>query len=263
MDKIGITFGIITTQHTSNYLNSVIDSIRNQRIPDNQYEILIVGNCNIVESEIIRVIPFDENQRKMWITKKKNIITDEAKFDIIVYMHDYFSLSDDWYQNFLQFGVDWDICMNRILNQNGDRLIDWMGMPDDRIYGNVTLPYDYEGSDGMYVPGYFWIAKKSVMIEFPLDESFAWGDGEDIEWSKRVLGGFIPLWLKNRENYLNGLVNIRKHKYVVNSNCVIKSLKQKSYYSPNLFRQYDLHSGDEARPLESIPENYEYLKYRK
>jgi hypothetical protein len=262
MKNLSITFGIITTEHTSTYLRTVIDSIHNQKISNESYEILIVGNCDVKESENIKVIPFDETQRRMWITKKKNMITNHAKFDIIVYMHDYFILSDDWYTNFLQFGLDWDICMNRIINKSGDRLIDWMGMPDDRVYGNVILPYEYEGSDGMYVPGYFWIAKKSVMIQFPLDEEFEWGDGEDIEWSKRVLGGFPPIWLKNIQKYRNGMVNIKRHKYVMNKECVIKSLKQKNF-PPDLFKEYDLHSGNGSRPLLSSVENYEYLKYRK
>jgi hypothetical protein len=38
----------------------------------------------------------------------------------------------------------------------------------------------------MYISGSYWIAKKDVMLEFPLDENLAWGEGEDVLWSKQV-----------------------------------------------------------------------------
>jgi hypothetical protein len=258
---IKITFGIITSESTSNYLNSIISSIRDQRIDKGSYEILIVGNCNIESSEEIRVIPFNENHKNLWITRKKNLITHESKFDIIVYMHDYLSLDENWYSNFIKFGNDWDLCMNKIVNKDGNRILDWMGLPDDNIYGNVLFPYSYEGSDGMYIPGYFWIAKKSVMKEFPMNEEFLWGEGEDIEWSKRVLGGFPPRWLKNLDSFESGKIKIKKHRYLMNEFSIVKSLKEKQFH-PNFSNTYDLHSGDESRPLESISDNYKYLEYR-
>jgi hypothetical protein len=257
----GITFGIITSENTNSYIDSVILSIEGQNIDKNLYEILIIGNCSLEESEQIRVIPFDETIRNLWITKKKNLITKESKFDIIVYMHDYLILDENWYLNFLKFGDDWDLCMNRILNSDGKRSIDWIGLPDDRIYGNVILPYDYIGSEGMYIPGNFWIGKKKVMDEFPLDENFVWGEGEDIEWSKRVLGGFPPVWLKNINDFREGRALVKKHKYVMNEFSIVKSLKDKQF-SSDFFREYDSHSGNEARPLSSTPENYKYLGYR-
>jgi hypothetical protein len=265
MDKIikkGITFGIVTSKSTENYLEKIIESIRKQKIPTGSYEILIVGDCSIPNDEDLRILRFDESHKRMWITKKKNLISEKSQFEIIVYMHDYLYLSDDWYSNFLEFGTDWDICMNQLINEEGDRILDWMGLPDDKVYGNVVLPYDYPGSSGMYIPGYFWICKRSVMLEFPLNEEFVWGEGEDIEWSKRVLGGFPPLWLKNIEDFKSGHIKIKSHRYSMNKNSIIKTLKRK-YSHPNFFYPYDTHSGNESRPMDSTVENYEYLKYRK
>jgi len=261
MDKLKITFGIITAENTQLYLNDIIESIRSQRIPDDSYEIIIVGNCDIPSQPDVKVIRFDDSQRNMWITKKKNIITSEARYENIVYMHDYLSLGSDWYTKFLEFGTDWDICMNAIKNPEGSRILDWMGLPDDNIYGNVVLPYEYAGSSGMYIPGYFWVAKKSLMTEYPLNEDFSWGEGEDIEWSKRVIGGFPPRWLKNLDDFLLDRIKIGNFKYVINKECTIISLKHK-FFPADFFTGNDLHSGNESRPLESIPENYEYLKYR-
>ena len=38
----------------------------------------------------------------------------------------------------------------------------------------------------MYISGSYWIAKKDVMQEFPLNENLLWGMGEDVLWSKEV-----------------------------------------------------------------------------
>ena len=261
MDKLKLTFGIITTESTGHHLPEIIRSIEDQNIPDDCYEILVIGNYPIHNYKNLRSFQFDETQKNMWITRKKNMITENANYDNIVYMHDYLSLSGDWYQNFLKFDCNWDICMNSIKNTDGTRILDWMGLPDDRIYGNVVLPYEYGGSEGMYIPGYFWIAKKSVMLQYPLNEDFSWGDGEDIEWSKRVIGGFPPRWLKNINQFESGNIKVGNFKYLMNKECEIISLKHK-YFSPDFYTTYDLHSGDESRPLESTQENYEYLKYR-
>ena len=77
------TFGIITNGTTDNFVETVVNSILAQNIPN--FEIIIVGNSG-VKADNTRVIPFDETQRNMWITRKKNIITEEAKFDNIVYL---------------------------------------------------------------------------------------------------------------------------------------------------------------------------------
>lgn len=261
MDKLKITFGIITTESTQSYLNDIIGSIRAQCIPYDSYEIIIVGNCSIAEYDNLRVIGFDESLRNMWITRKKNIITEEAKYENIVYMHDYLILENNWYKEFLEFGTEWDICMNSIKNQDGSRILDWMGLPDDPVHGNVVLPYDYSGSNGMYIPGYFWVAKKSLMMKHRLNEDFCWGEGEDIEWSKRVIGGFPPIWLKNRDELISAETKKSNFKYVINDKCIILSVKHK-FFPNDFFTAYDLHSGNESRPLESSPQNYEYLKYR-
>jgi hypothetical protein len=58
------------------------------------------------------------------------------------------------------------------------------------------------------MPGFYWIAKKSVMQEFPLNENLTWGQAEDIEWSRRV-----------REKY----------DFSINPNSSVKFLKQKEY----------------------------------
>lgn len=190
---LNFTFGIITTENQENRINIIIDSIEKQSI--HNYEIIIIGNCNIVRDNT-SIISFDETIKPSWITKKKNLITENAKYENVVYLHDYISLEDGWYNNFLSFGDKFDICMNRIINNNGNRFRDWVLwiFNIDRFIPSVhqdrgcLLPYNIDKlTHLMYVSGSYWVAKKEFMLQNKLDERFSWGEGEDVEWSGRVL----------------------------------------------------------------------------
>lgn len=178
------TFGIITDGANENNLSLVVDSIKKQNIPF--YEIIIVGKSNII---VDKNIQFDESIKDKWITKKKNLITESAKYENIVYMHDYVVLNKEWYLGFKKFGNMFDVCMTRILNLDGTRFRDWC-IHDPSPLGNSytgIIPYDIVHlSKYMYFSGTYWVAKKQVMEEFKLDETLCWGQSEDIVWSKQI-----------------------------------------------------------------------------
>jgi hypothetical protein len=184
MKHIDFTFGIITGGYNDSFLYRTVESIRNLKIPN--YEIIIVGNSD-VNGDIN--IYFDESQKNMWITKKKNIITNLAKYENIVYLHDYIIFDVEWYKGYLEYGDDFSVCMNIIENFDGSRFRDWC-IWDISDYGNSgpgLIPYEIKHlSKFMYISGSYWVAKKQVMLEFPLDESLSWGQGEDVIWSKNV-----------------------------------------------------------------------------
>ncbi len=184
------TFGIITGGGNEIMINEIIDSIEKLNIPN--YEIVIVGSCD-VDRNNTKLIPFDENIKSKWITKKKNLITKNANYGNIVYMHDYIKFSDDWYKGQLKSGDNFKVRMDRITTKEGRRFRDWCIWPKngnfmDRLIGRkCLLPYDMKHlSKYMYISGSYWIAKKSVMVEFPLNENLVWGQGEDVLWSKQV-----------------------------------------------------------------------------
>lgn len=191
------TFGIITGTRenqpatTEAQLHRIIDSIEAQNIP--HYDIVIVGNCNISRKNTV-VHSFDESVKPAWITRKKNIITYYALHENIVFLHDYIYLDPNWYAGYLKLGNNWSICSNPTLDCEGQRWIDWSLWWEDVSFipgieqsRQFMLPYDVQDlSQFMYIGGSYWVAKKKVMQEFPLDENLVWGQGEDVEWSKRV-----------------------------------------------------------------------------
>jgi hypothetical protein len=185
------TFGIITCKNSNNYIPKIIESIKKLKIPN--YEILIVGESNVNDDYDVINLPFDETIKPAWITKKKNIITENAKYENIVYMHDYHIFNSDWYEGYLKYGNDFKVCSNIILNSDGHRYRDWIWYHCDEIpLGRIPnrehlLPYSEDRcSKWMYINGSYWVAKKEIMQEFPLDEKLAHCESEDIVWSKQV-----------------------------------------------------------------------------
>ena len=112
-------------------------------------------------------------------------------------MHDYYILDDGWYKGFLKFGNTWELCMNVIENKDGTRFRDWCAWDDPELCFDggeqrIVLPnYDYINRKYMYISGGYWISKKYVMDDEPLDEDLDWGESEDVEWSKRVLSKYV------------------------------------------------------------------------
>jgi hypothetical protein len=182
------TFGIVTDGNNDDFIKEIIKSIHKQNIP--KFEIIIVGNSNI-SSEKIRVIAFDETIKKGWITKKKNIINQEALYENIVHLHDYIKLDDKWYEGFLKYGNNFDICVTKIINNNGRRFRDFTLLPGNQPFSErCLLPYDFEQNvyinKIMYISCAYYIIKKKISLKYPWNEELSWGMADDIEFCQRL-----------------------------------------------------------------------------
>lgn len=186
-----ISFGIITDGNSDNRINVIIDSIEKLNIP--KYEVVIVGNSN-VDRKNTEIINFEDPEGPACISEKKNIITKNIKYENVVYSHDYIVYNEDWYEGYLKYGDNFHVCMNKILNADGTRFRDWIIWPlnenemDNIVSGHrCIIPYDITHlSKYMYISGSWWMAKKEVMEEFPLNNNLRHCESEDVEWSKRV-----------------------------------------------------------------------------
>lgn len=224
------TFGIITTK-TEDELSEIISSIEKQGIPN--HEIIVVGGESFFNPKINH-IPFDESIKSKWITKKKNLIVKNSNFENIVLMHDYVKLNDNWYRGQLLSGNNFEIRMDIILNKNGLRFRDWCVWPDNTLVDGTSteslikefaiLPYDENSLNTFqYISGCYWVCKKTIMEEFPLNEDLLWGESEDVEWSKRIRSKY-----KFSMN-TNSIVHLTKQKDTIfkkTSDEIIKKLKE-------------------------------------
>jgi hypothetical protein len=197
------TFGIITNGENDHNINIMIDSVYKNNIPN--FEIIIVGNTTIKPSDKITVFYFKENVKPAWITKKKNIIAKNAKYENIVLLHDYIKLDDNWYEGFLKFGNNFDWCVNKIINIDGSRFrdytlfsnkVDFLNINyspadiDNYFNENCLLPYNFVNSiktnKYMYISGSYYVIKRDIALKHQLNENLCWGQGEDVELSKRL-----------------------------------------------------------------------------
>jgi glycosyltransferase involved in cell wall biosynthesis len=222
---MNFTFGIITSGNNAKNIHAIIDSIEMQKIP--YYEVIVVGDDSI-QRKHTRSFPFDESVKKAWITRKKNIITYYAHHENIVFLHDYIVFEPGWYEGYLKIGNDFPIASNVMLDATGARWIDWSlwfedvkhlpGAEAERLF---MLPYEVRDlTRFMYLAGSYWVAKRHVMQEFPLDEQLIWGEGEDVLWSKQVR---------------------QKYPFVLADQAVVKFLKPKgnpfNFATPEMIQQ--------------------------
>lgn len=200
------TFAITTDYSNWNQLEEVYESIKNLSIPE--YEVITIGPDDYnYDNDNFRFINFDETQKEKWVTRKKNILCQEAKYENIVLMHDYYVFDKDWYKSYLEFGNDWDICSNAQLLQNGKRhFTDWVTW-DCPFYPRYTsLSYDeWSLTSYMYQSGGYMLVKKQMILDNPFNEELSWGQADDVEWSLRVR---------------------HKYKWVCNGNAVVRHNKR-------------------------------------
>ena len=217
------SFGITTAGNNDTIIQTIVDSIRSQKIP--QYEILIIGQSDLSGLDI-SVLPFNESIRAGWITRKKNILAQEAKYENLVLLHDYIILEEGWYEGYLTFGNTFHFCSNRILNSDGSRYIDYAFHPfyvtciDERFENGCFLPYSMKVPDAanklLYISGAYYVIKTKLARALPLDEGKIWGEGEDLDLSFAIASLGIPIqcnsWssvklLKNKKDPTCGWMN--------------------------------------------------------
>ena len=180
---MNFTFGITTDYKNMDQLNEVFKSIQDLNIPD--YEILCIGGEKKEDTDNVKYIYFDESQKEGWITKKKNILAQSAKYENVVLMHDYYVFDKDWYKNFLEFGNNWDVASCQQLLITGKRhFTDWV-IWDSPMYPRYSaLPYDeWTMTNCMYQSGGFMIVKKALIEKIPFNEDLVHHQAEDVEWS--------------------------------------------------------------------------------
>jgi hypothetical protein len=216
----GISFVITTSGTNDEGVEQVIDSIEANNIPE--YEILLIGGLknNIKRKNTIH-IPFDESiTEKPWTTRKKNQGVFSSCYDVCVVMHDYVLFDSNWYTEFEKFGIDWDICVHRnraksfgktkYADGNGWRL----GFNQIPGYPEIPMCTPIPRDIDCFVPymcldGGYWVCKKHVMLYEPLDESMYHTDPYDMEWSSRV----VPGWLGQKISQVG-------FRIVTNPNCI-------------------------------------------
>jgi len=181
-----ISFGIMTKNNQTN-VEIIVRSILEQEI--SKFEVIIIGCIDDVwHLENIKIINDSVTNEKNHITRKKNMIIDESKYETIVMMKDYLRLDDNWYNGMKN--LKFDILMNQIVNCRNQRYLDWIW--ENPIVGNGrNISYDVTNHQKMFAPGAFVIAKSYVFKKYRFNERMVGlGKSSDVQWSFAAMKEF-------------------------------------------------------------------------
>ncbi|GIU68970.1 MAG: hypothetical protein KatS3mg002_0206 [Candidatus Woesearchaeota archaeon] len=190
------SFGIITRGITDNIVDEIIENIREQKIP--HYEIIVCGKYagKYLNSKDVKYIYFMEKDDKGWITKKKNIICENAKYENLFVMHDRIKLHNNWFSGMKKYGNNWEI-LSCIILHNGKRTYDWLSLkyPLEDIRSKCYLGSHLDYSDWdkwIYIDGGMIIMKKYVWEKVPWENARYYAEAEDSKLSQdQVRYGFL------------------------------------------------------------------------
>lgn len=201
------SFGIVSDGRKNDRILNIIHQIKNFNIP--VYEILICGpSPSSSLPEYVKVLDDSDlyNDVRTPISKKKNRIIQQARYNNLVIIHDRISFHDQWYSKMIEHGNYFDQMCMRILDESSRlrRIQDWM-----EIFHDITL-FEHSSAKEMsytdwskhiYVNGGALIIKKHIIEEVLLNPNLHWGEMEDVDLSERLYshGSLLTFF---RDNYL-------------------------------------------------------------
>lgn len=176
------TFGLVTNGKRMDWVEEIIRSIRSQKIP--HYEIIICGTIPPRVDKDIKHIPFSARDDRGWITRKKNIIAKNAKYENLCVIHDRLVFNQNWYKGMRKWGNCFDIlsCVQTFENK---RINDWEmheelpGLEFSFVSLMDYRDWDFQSCEG----GQLHILKKTLANNVLWNETFYWGRPEDLRIS--------------------------------------------------------------------------------
>ena len=249
------TFGVISNGKKNDKVSKLIQSVIKQNIPN--FEVIICGPYSIpkefngIDINVLDDIKLEHDIRPPTPAKKNKIIK-RAKYHNLCVMHDRFTLPDDWYSNFKNYGNYFDVLCLPTVDRSGNRFrVDWMEYhyPITQIIRqNKSLAYT-SWSPETIIQGGILIAKTHLMQKVMFDERLYWEELEDMQISKKMYleGAFFNVDNKNfvyseavnhkaqsRSEIYSSLIECYYWVRGYLSNFIKFRLIQKKYYSKKL-----------------------------
>ncbi len=187
------TFGIITNGTRDDFIETFIRSIEKQKIP--AYEVLI---CGKLKDETLterykntKLIFFDQKSDKGWITRKKNIVYEEAQYENVMLVHDRFYLDDNWFEGMKRYGNYFEVLACKQTFE--DYVMGWTvyrGHANNTMdfFGEIQIVDKLDASDWspkVVTHNGVSIMKKSVWSKAKWDEERFWNEKDDVDLSFR------------------------------------------------------------------------------
>ncbi len=179
------TFGIVTNGSRDKELKEILNSIKKLNI--SFLDIIICGKTNLNLDKKINYIKFTQKDELGWITKKKNLIVKNSKYDNIVIIHDRIIFNKNFLKGFTKWGnYFFHITIQQKYKKK--RVHDWVV---NAKYKKNDLSFlsllDYRDWDpNVVISGQIHIGKKYVFQKIKWNNDLFWGHSEDVELSDRI-----------------------------------------------------------------------------
>lgn len=195
----GWTFGLLTLGDRQRNVIDFISSLTNSCTAP--YEVVVVcperlsfldGLANV------RQLHFKDKDKVGWITKKKNLICESARYSDILVCHDRFSCASDFFTQFELWGYSYGIAAPRVRLADGRRGLDWAVVSSSNSTWSSGGLLNYRAySRFAYVPGGATLVRKAFWRRYQWNENLYWNEHEDVELCRRAQRGGEVIWLAN------------------------------------------------------------------
>lgn len=211
------TIWIITNWKRNDWIEELITSVKNQNIPE--YEIIVCWSYNIKREENnFKYIPFNKRNNLGWITKKKNLIIQNSKYENICILHDRYIFDKNWFegmkkwwnnfehltcnQKFIENEIEDKIsCISSLEIQNPE-VLNFNYLKFNKLFHtNLLSMKDF--SKNIYIWWGVHIFKKKFSGQIMYNENIFWRECEDVIISLN----FNKEWLYSRENHYSTLMS--------------------------------------------------------
>lgn len=176
---LSLSFCIITNGKRPKALSTLLSSIRRQNIP--QFETIISGNWQ-ADGAVVYV-PCEDAAASGHLGLMRNLAVARARFDNVVVLDDDMLLAPGWYQALCAYRRPFDILTSQVRLPDGGRYWDHATIGGPR--GHIILA-DGEFDENVYMTGGgAWVMTRQVARSVVWDESRAFYEGEDVDFSRR------------------------------------------------------------------------------
>jgi hypothetical protein len=177
--NLSLSFCIITNGKRPEALRNLLSSILRQNVP--QFEIIISGNWR--PDGALIYAPCEDAAASGHLGRMRNLAVARARFDNVVVLDDDMLLAPAWYQALCAYRRPFDILTSQIRLPDGGRYWDHATIGGPR--GHVILA-DGECDENVYMTGGgAWVMRRQVADSVVWDESRAFYEGEDVDFSRR------------------------------------------------------------------------------
>ena len=170
---LDVSFIIVTNGNRDGLLNTIIEGIKHQNIPE--YEIIIIGESKIKNNyPEVNYIEAKKLSDAGLLGAMRTLACSQAKHNNLVISDDDMVLSSNWYEE-LKKSDDFKILTSTVRNPDGTRFWDHTCFRSPN-YGHIVLEEDQSDDEYMYMSGgQSWIMKKEVFEKAKWNEEFSTG----------------------------------------------------------------------------------------